>query len=67
MRTFEKNLEIDVKTRATLQARAALAGAVLSFLIDDQALALLATKNWSVKLQSLDHIEQFLQRLGAKR
>lgn len=65
----EKPAPIDPKTRATLTARAALAGVVLHFLDDDHGAVLIVASKWAMtrQMHAVAEVEEFLRRLGGPK
>lgn len=57
---------LDAKTRATLTARACLAGVVAHFLEDDHGAALIVASKWNLarQMHSVDEVERFLAQLA---
>ena len=59
-------IPLDEKTKATLTAKACLAGVVLHFLEDDRGAALIVASKWAMtrQMHTFDEVETFLRRLG---
>lgn len=57
---------LDAKTKATLTAKACLAGVVLRFLEDDCGAALIVASKWSLtrQMHTVPEVTEFLERLG---
>jgi hypothetical protein len=61
-----RGMPIDAKIKATLTAKACLAGVILHFLEDDFGAALIVASKWSLtrQMHTVPEVTEFLERLG---